>query len=253
MSFPQSIAKQPDLLPVSIGTQRWEAVLQTDVRMDTSDATAHGAVTCGERLRHSVLLARLQKQYLVYCVVCSVLAAMAFGSTLLHLVGREHPVAASTRHGIVWEEALEPGQWQKICWKLVSASLCVEVMSAVAIRGWSCFKDPWCLLDMVILSLTAIAWSITMAQRFSKLQAEEVEGADLPLLILRFTLQPCRLIAVASKTCQVQTMQDNTKDIDFDSLDMAQEEDAESAFSCSWREPSNVEMSHCLRAGVRTT
>lgn len=182
-------------------------------------------VECQDKARHTVLLIKLQRWYLTYCFVCSLLACAAFGSTLLsvvrlHLEGKVHP-----RHGLpLLEEATMGGGWEALCWILVGFAMIAEMVSQVLVRGFSCFvRDWWCIFDTLVLALTVGAWTLTLMRRLSVAQEEAVEESDLPLLALRFLLQPCRVVVTASMACQVQDMQQSDMDIDF--TDVAGESD----------------------------
>lgn len=179
------------------------------------------SLRCSERLRQLLLMMRLQRPYLLYCLVCFFLSMTAFVSTLAGLA-LEHYKGDSSLQGSGWrpfEEALEGGHWQRTCWVIVSLALCAEVVSALAVRGGSaCCRDRWFLVDLSTVLLTALAWGLSWWRQVRWSTGDQAEEADLPLLALRFALQPCRIFAAASMACQVQSMQDGNLDIDFDML-----------------------------------
>eukprot|EP00448_Togula_jolla_P014350 CAMPEP_0170588434 /NCGR_PEP_ID=MMETSP0224-20130122/10827_1 /TAXON_ID=285029 /ORGANISM="Togula jolla, Strain CCCM 725" /LENGTH=268 /DNA_ID=CAMNT_0010912149 /DNA_START=197 /DNA_END=1000 /DNA_ORIENTATION=+ len=72
----------------------------------------------------------------------------------------------------------------------------------------------------MVVSLTLVHWSLLLAQRTL---AAEVHQVDIPLLALRFVLQPCRLLAAASMVRRVRSMQRSTVDIAFDVLSGSEE------------------------------
>ena len=163
-----------------------------------------------EQLRHKILLLRLQRPYFIYCLICSVLAAAAFLSTLVDLWK-----SGNTKG---WHDILEGGTWQSGCWSVVTFALFAEVLSNIFVRGLSFSHDWWSLFDAVLLALTVLAWAVMHLRRASVMR-EEAEEADLWLLFLRFLLQPCRVLAAAAAVRKVQQMQRGCVDIRFDGLD----------------------------------
>ena len=163
-----------------------------------------------EQLRHKILLLRLQRPYFIYCLICSLLAAAAFVSTLVDLWK-----SGNTKG---WHDILEGGTWQSACWSLVTLALFAEVLSNLFVRGLSFLRDWWSLFDAVLLALTVLAWAVMHLRRASVMR-EEAEEADLWLLFLRFLLQPCRVFAAAAAVRKVQQMQRGCVDIRFDGLD----------------------------------
>ena len=61
-----------------------EAMTQT-YPPEPCDLEAVVTVPWTEQLRHKILLLRLQRPYFIYCLLCSLLAAAAFLSTLVDL------------------------------------------------------------------------------------------------------------------------------------------------------------------------
>ena len=51
--------------------------------LEPCDLEAGASVHWTEQLRHKILLLRLQRPYFIYCLLCSLLAAAAFLSTLV--------------------------------------------------------------------------------------------------------------------------------------------------------------------------
>eukprot|EP00419_Tripos_fusus_P038495 CAMPEP_0172787754 /NCGR_PEP_ID=MMETSP1074-20121228/206610_1 /TAXON_ID=2916 /ORGANISM="Ceratium fusus, Strain PA161109" /LENGTH=197 /DNA_ID=CAMNT_0013624775 /DNA_START=391 /DNA_END=984 /DNA_ORIENTATION=+ len=170
-----------------------------------------------ERARHTLLLLRLQRPYLAYCIICSLLATIAFVSTAFDLHHRGISLQ-TPRH---WQDVLEGGTWQSACWTVVGLALCAELFSEIIIR-WrpeaACFAhasagvEPWCVFDATVVALTVLAWGI-MRVRKSSLVREEAEEADLWLLAIRFALQPCRVLATARMARQAQQMQKSNLEV----------------------------------------
>jgi len=166
-----------------------------------------------EQARHMVLLLRLQRPYYVYCICCCVLSVAAFVSTLIDIV-RQHD------EGVNWHDVLEGSNWQSACWITVALALCTEVVSAAVVRrgSWTgLFVDWWSTFDAALVILTLFAWGLMRFRRAS-LVREEAEQVDLWLLALRFALQPCRVFAAARRAHQVQQMQREHSDVNFDIL-----------------------------------
>jgi len=111
------------------------------------------------------------------------------------------------------------GSWEAMCWIVVGLAMFSEMASQVVIRGTSSFcRDWWCIFDSVVIVLTVLAWTLTLMRRLSGVAEEAVEDTDLPLLALRFLLQPCRVVVTASMTSHVQDMQQSNLDIDLEGL-----------------------------------
>lgn len=167
-----------------------------------------------EQVKHTVLLLQLQRPYFLYCVVCSILAAAAFASTIFDLVGEPQP-------GRRWHDVLEGGTWQSACWSAVGLALCIEVACTAAVRWAGGFRalleDPWLAFDTSVVCLTVLAWLVINIRRASPMR-EEAEEVDLWLLMLRFALQPCRVIVAAKMAHKAQKMQKSHMDVDFDVL-----------------------------------
>lgn len=195
-----------------------------ELAADLEAATGGGdeVVLWSDYFRHVVLLARLQKPYFVYCVVCCFLASLAFISTLSGIIRSHRAAGGMIIHAGPgsWEEALEGGRWQSACWALVAFSLFAEVVGGLVVRGpRACLRDRWCALDAALLLLTVTAWALALLRRASLGVREEAEEADLTLLAFRFALQPCRVLATLKTTCKVQTMQISHADVAFDAFE----------------------------------
>jgi len=194
---------------------RWRSVDDLDVEVGLSPRAA--TVPWSEQIKHWLVLFRLQKPYFLYSVFCSLLAAAACLSTMVDLV--QHRSAASD---IRWQDILEGNTWQSACWSVVTFGLVLEVTSGVfmhvrdgtRIPSW----DFWLLVDSAVLLLTFAAWILMHFRRASR-EREEAEEVDLWLLLLRFALQPCRVVATAKMARKVQVMQTSHMDIKFDDLD----------------------------------
>mmetsp|Transcript_16957 Transcript_16957/g.53286 ORF Transcript_16957/g.53286 Transcript_16957/m.53286 type:complete len:214 (+) Transcript_16957:85-726(+) len=180
-----------------------------------------GGVHWTEQVRRMLLLLQLQRPYFVVCFGCAVLAFAASLSTAVHL-------ADSHRRGLLqgrrWVDDLEGGTWQSACWAVVSFALFAEVTSsAISVKGNTSVTVSdrrWRNFDAAVMVLTLVAWVLTRFLHASPVR-EEAEVADLWLLVLRFILQPCRVLAVTRLACRVQQMQESDVDIDFGALPLS--------------------------------
>jgi len=164
--------------------------------------------TKAELTKHLLLLLRLQKPYLVYCISCFFLSLAAFLSTLYGLISTDGKGAAHY-HGII-----EGGTWQTICWGIVAFSMTAEIAVNVLTQGLRQFmKSLWSLFDVSILGLTAFLWLLTRMRQASTVDDErsmvEIEGADLALMALRFILQLSRVFSTFLLSHKVSQMQSN--------------------------------------------
>ncbi|CAK9033090.1 unnamed protein product [Durusdinium trenchii] len=198
---------------MSEGSIQWENVSNISVAypLEPSDLEL-GSVQLHwtERIKHQILLLRLQRPYFIYCLMCSFIAATAFLSTLIDL-------CFGSEKG--WHDILEGGTWQSACWSAVSLALFAEVLSNLFIN-WpvkSFSQDWWLIFDVTLLVLTVFAWALSHWRR-ATIMREEAEEADLWLIFLRFALQPCRVFASAANARKVQQMQKGCVDIKFDGL-----------------------------------
>lgn len=173
------------------------------------------SLTKWEQVKHQILFLRLQRPYFIYCLMCSLIAAAAFVSTLLDLCSEQGK-------GKGWHDILEGGTWQSACWHTVSVALLAEVLCNLLVAG---SRDWWCLFDVTLLVLTVLAWALSK-WRTASIMREEAEEADLWLIFLRFALQPCRVLASAARARKVRQMQRGCVDIKFDGLTRGSNNDA---------------------------
>lgn len=197
----------------------WDAWTSQDSDRNAGHGHNGGVSTpWAEQARYSVLTLRLQKSYFAYCLLCCFLAAAAFMSTLFDLLHSHRRGLLERDPASGWRDILQGGTWQSACWTIVGLSLLVELGFSVLVhRGRVCIRDWWCMFDATVVSLTGIAWLLTMVRQASPMR-EEAEEADVWLLFLRFALQPCRVVVAATTAVKVQRMQQNHLDISFDHL-----------------------------------
>jgi len=171
---------------------------------------ARNGVPCQDRVRHVLLSLRLRKAYVAYSIICCALSCLACGSSFARVAKRTawEGEAWSSHEWEPWERALEV---------IISIVVCSETLSTLWLTGWKDFiRDCWCIFDATVMALTLLTWCL-LALRRALLVGESVLKLDLPLLALRFFLQPCRVLAMASMARRGRRMQQNTIDIALDS------------------------------------
>lgn len=167
---------------------------------------------CQDRLRHTILTIRLTRAYVAYCVICCLLSAVAFVSTLM-------------RSGfVVTQEAAAGGHqwwlWERYLDVVVGFVVCAETLATLWLLGLREFlNNAWCIFDASVVALTLLTWLLIIAQRTALLRQGALE-LDLPLLALRFVLQPCRFLATASLARRARAMQKGGEDLDIISFDL---------------------------------
>lgn len=169
-------------------------------------------IPCRERVRHTLLSLRLQKAYVGYCLLCCLLSTAVCSSSLARAAKRKawDGGALASHEWHPWEQTLE---------MLVGLVLCAETLANLWLAGREeFFRDCWSVFDAAVVALTLLSWGLLALQN-AVLLGEGVLKLDLPLLTLRFVLQPCRVLAAASMTRRVRRMQQSTVDIAFDVQD----------------------------------
>lgn len=179
---------------------------------------ADSELSCVHQARHAVLLARLQKPYLVYCVACSLLASVAFVTTLTSILASHQAAGGDFGTLASIDAGLEGDRWQSSCWAFVGLSLCAEFVATLVVRGPRAYlQDRWAMLDAVLVLITVLAWALALIRRFTPRSIrDEAEELDLTLLALRFAMQPCRVVATLKAACHVKEMQMSNLDIEFE-------------------------------------
>ncbi|CAE8591286.1 unnamed protein product, partial [Polarella glacialis] len=138
-----------------------------------------------DRTRHLLLSLRLQKAYCVYCAFCCVASAVICVSSFRRIARMS--VAGQNVAAHQWES------WEAFLEVTIGLAVCVETLSSIWLMGLKAFCKNWlCIFDAFVASLTLLSWTLAAAMKLSLLQAE------LPMLVLRFLLQPFRLLSTAS-------------------------------------------------------
>jgi len=169
---------------------------------------------CEDRARHVLFSLRLRKDYLLYCFICFLLTAVACTSTVGQVLRLQRDgQALSAYQRRAWEVCLEA---------VIGVAVVAETVSALWLSGRRAFvRDCWCIFDAGVAALTLLDWVLQLARW--ALLAEGLLAADLPLLALRFVLQPCRMLTAVSMLRRVRKMQDGVVDVVFDVLQSSED------------------------------
>mmetsp|Transcript_72984 Transcript_72984/g.144636 ORF Transcript_72984/g.144636 Transcript_72984/m.144636 type:complete len:246 (+) Transcript_72984:57-794(+) len=160
-----------------------------------------------ERARHAILTWRLEKPYLFYCFACFAVTAFLLGWNLVK--GYQHHWNLPQWQHHRWEEALEV---------TIGTLIVVETILTMRVLGLKTFlSNAWCIFDLAVALLTVI--SVCYGLEHLGRQGEICE-ANVPLLMVRFVLQPARVVATASVACRVSRMQNRVDElqVDFNAL-----------------------------------
>lgn len=169
-----------------------------------------GKVLCEDRARHALLSIRLHRNYFAYLFVCFVLSAVVCTSTFGRLVRLKHEGRAISSY--------ERQPWETLLEVLIGLAVCTETLSTLWLTGRAAFlRDSWCIFDATVVVLTLLDWLFRVL-RWALLE-EEVLRVDLPLLAMRFVLQPCRVLAAVSMVRRVHQMQQGIVDVAFNVLE----------------------------------
>jgi len=171
--------------------------------------------------RRVLLSWRLKPCYVVYCLFCLVASAVLFLYTL------------SQGHAADWKEDLyKTFTWVEAIELFLGVSIVIETSITYRVVGWRAFfRDKWCLFDLVISALTVISWFFILctAQNW----ATHIEGdLEMPLIAIRFGLQPLRVISTFMALYKTRRMQRNATDVHFEMVSLADDLqlDADTAF-----------------------
>lgn len=128
--------------------------------------------------------------YLVYCLLC-----FSLTSALLVAAAWEAMAPSEEAH---WRR-LRP--WEEAAEIVVGAALCAEISISVRKQGRRRFlRNPWRLVDTAVAGLTVLCGAFFLLRRVSDAAIGDVllEDIDVPVLAMRFALQPLRLLSAAS-------------------------------------------------------
>eukprot|EP00927_Polykrikos_kofoidii_P037221 TRINITY_DN31387_c0_g1_i1.p1 TRINITY_DN31387_c0_g1~~TRINITY_DN31387_c0_g1_i1.p1 ORF type:complete len:466 (+),score=74.38 TRINITY_DN31387_c0_g1_i1:152-1399(+) len=159
----------------------------------------------GEIGRRVFLPTRWRRAYFLYCLVCLLLSLASFVSTLRKLI-------VSTSSGRPFNEWLA---WETDVELVIGIAVFLETLSAAWLVGCHAFlHSRWCIVDVLVVSLTVITWVLLVLQQ----SLETMMEVELPLHCLRFVLQPCRVLAATTNLQRVKELPQSSADIAFDKL-----------------------------------
>eukprot|EP00928_Gymnodinium_smaydae_P084753 TRINITY_DN68013_c0_g1_i1.p1 TRINITY_DN68013_c0_g1~~TRINITY_DN68013_c0_g1_i1.p1 ORF type:complete len:495 (-),score=98.42 TRINITY_DN68013_c0_g1_i1:80-1564(-) len=160
---------------------------------------------CARRL---LLSMRLRRVYFFYCAVFFACSLVVCFMNLMHLVklwaaGVSQP---EEEPWLQWETELETA---------IGVAVCLETSTTLWLVGWRVFcRDYWCILDALVTMLIMANWCLLVLHWY--VLAYEVMSIDLPVVALRFLLQPCRVLAALSMLRRVRQMQASTVDVELE-------------------------------------
>lgn len=130
------------------------------------------------------------RYYLIYCIFCLVLTGVLLAVAVWECMVPKKEARFWRRELRVWEETAEA---------FVGAALCTETFAVLLHMGpLAFFRDRWRLLDSMIASLTMLCGVFFVLRRAVHGAQRVIEDVDVPILALRFALQPVRMISTAS-------------------------------------------------------
>jgi len=183
-------------------------LLRIGAGQSTSSSSAR-RITSKERARHAILSWRLERPYLLYCLACASVTAFLLAWNVVKGVQNSWNLPQWKHHR--WEEALEVG---------IGVLIFAETMLTMRVLGArDFFSNGWCIFDFCVAALTVVSIGYGLEHLGRK---GEICEANIPLLTLRFVLQPARVLAVAASTYRTRQMQNQVDElrVDFGSLEL---------------------------------
>mmetsp|Transcript_1447 Transcript_1447/g.3653 ORF Transcript_1447/g.3653 Transcript_1447/m.3653 type:complete len:273 (+) Transcript_1447:120-938(+) len=168
---------------------------------------AHHRLSRTDRARHAILAWRLKRPYLIYCAACSAVTALLLVWNLAKGIQNDWNLPQWKHHR--WEEAIEV---------TIGVLIVSETLLTMRVLGFLVFfSSCWCVFDFCVALLTAVSicYGLEHLGRHG-----EIAEANVPLLMLRFVLQPARVLALAVSTYRTRQMQTGVHElrVDFNSL-----------------------------------
>ncbi|CAK0900419.1 unnamed protein product, partial [Prorocentrum cordatum] len=168
---------------------------------------ARSRISRAERARHAILAWRLERPYLIYCTVCAGVQAWLLAWNLIKGVQNHWNLPQWKHHR--WEEVTE------VTIGVLIVSETLLTLRVVGIRDFFC--NCWCVFDLLVAALTVVSvgYALEHVGRHGN-----IAEANVPLLMLRFVLQPARVFAAVASTWRTRRMQNHVDElrVDFDSL-----------------------------------
>ncbi|CAK0900418.1 unnamed protein product, partial [Prorocentrum cordatum] len=174
---------------------------------------ARASISCARtsagsrQARHAILAWRLERPYLIYCTVCAGVQAWLLAWNLIKGVQNHWNLPQWKHHR--WEEVTE------VTIGVLIVSETLLTLRVVGIRDFFC--NCWCVFDLLVAALTVVSvgYALEHVGRHGN-----IAEANVPLLMLRFVLQPARVFAAVASTWRTRRMQNHVDElrVDFDSL-----------------------------------
>uniref|UniRef100_A0A7S1F7E8 Ion transport domain-containing protein n=1 Tax=Noctiluca scintillans TaxID=2966 RepID=A0A7S1F7E8_NOCSC len=163
-------------------------------------------VTKADRARLAITSWRLRRPYLIYCLVCSAATSFLLGWNFAKGMENNWNLPQWKHHR--WEEILEVS---------IGLAMTLETSLTICLLKGRFFRNCWNVFDFVVMLLTII--SIGYGLKHIGRQGEVCE-ADVPLLVLRFALQPVRVLTAFVCACKTRQMQQGVDEltVNFDAL-----------------------------------
>jgi len=177
---------------------------------DTGDNS--GAVGgAGESRRCCSRCRRIGTCYLIYCVTCFSVASFLFVATVAGSFASRHQI-----HD--WRRELRP---KEVASEIaIGVAMCGETIFALYNMGAAAFfRNHWRLLDAAVASITLICGFLLVLRRFARGARHVVEDVDLPILALRFALQPVRVLSTASMVVRAHRYRRHRRMVQVDLLE----------------------------------
>lgn len=173
------------------------------LRLGTPRGSRSGLLSCREQARHAILSWRLKRPYLIYSLACAALMLALLVWNIVKGIQNNWNLPQWKHHR--WEEILEV---------TVGVAIVVEVLLTLRVLGVRDFcANPWCVFDAIVAVLTVISTGYGLEHLGRQ---GEICEAQLPLLFLRFVLQPARLLAAVVQTWRTRRMQIDAEELRVD-------------------------------------
>eukprot|EP00435_Cladocopium_sp_Y103_P045090 s956_g12.t2 len=173
------------------------------LRLGTPRGSRSGLLSCREQARHAILSWRLKRPYLIYSLACAALMLALLVWNIVKGIQNNWNLPQWKHHR--WEEILEV---------TVGVAIVVEVLLTLRVLGVRDFcANPWCVFDAIVAVLTVVSTAYGLEHLGRQ---GEICEAQLPLLFLRFVLQPARLLAAVVQTWRTRRMQIDAEELRVD-------------------------------------
>jgi len=135
--------------------------------------------------------------YLVYCMCCLGLTGALLLATLWEDFGPQPRF---------WRRRLRP--WEEAGEAFVGTAMCTETLIVLyKVGGRSYFSDCWRVVDAIISGLTLLCGMFFLFRRVLRNVEDVAEDIDVPMLMIRFALQPVRMVTAATKVLRAHQLQ----------------------------------------------